>query len=154
AGADLPTQFPLGAAPGAGFADGTGPLAKFNNLTGLWSDGVNFYIADTGNNAIRKAEPAFSAPVLTSIAPANGDQGTSVNVTLSGLNFISSATSVNTDTTDITVSNLSVTSNSSLTATFLIGASSTRGVHQISVSTPEGSSYSIPFTVHLPVITN
>jgi sugar lactone lactonase YvrE len=40
----------------AGSADGTGTSARFRDLLGLATDGVNLYVADTGNNMIRRVE--------------------------------------------------------------------------------------------------
>ena len=41
-----------------GFADGTGPAAKFDTPSGLAiDDGGNVYVADTGNHAIRRISP-------------------------------------------------------------------------------------------------
>ena len=37
-----------------GSADGTGTTARFNNPYGITSDGTNLYVADTGNNTIKK----------------------------------------------------------------------------------------------------
>lgn len=39
-----------------GSADGTGTSARFRDLLGLATDGVNLYVADTGNNMIRRVE--------------------------------------------------------------------------------------------------
>ncbi len=38
----------------AGFANGAGTSASFNFPDGIASDGTNLYVADTGNNAVRK----------------------------------------------------------------------------------------------------
>lgn len=37
-----------------GSTDATGAAARFNNPTGITTDGTNLYVADTGNNLIRK----------------------------------------------------------------------------------------------------
>jgi sugar lactone lactonase YvrE len=37
-----------------GFIDGTGAAARLANPTGITTDGANLYVADSGNNAIRK----------------------------------------------------------------------------------------------------
>jgi hypothetical protein len=38
----------------AGYADGAGPEARFTFIRGIWGDGANLFIADSGNHAIRK----------------------------------------------------------------------------------------------------
>lgn len=38
----------------AGSTNGTGTAALFNSPSGITSDGTNLYVADTGNNTIRK----------------------------------------------------------------------------------------------------
>ncbi len=50
----------------AGFADGTGTAALFNTPSGITSDGTNLYVADKGNNVIRKI--VISTGVVTLFA--------------------------------------------------------------------------------------
>jgi hypothetical protein len=63
-----------GPAPGAttsGDADATGNAARFNSPRGMTTDGINLYVADTGNHKIRKI--VISTGVVTTIAgPAAG----------------------------------------------------------------------------------
>lgn len=57
-----------------GFLDGINSNAQFNNLTGVAVDGAgNVYVADQGNNAIRKITPAGTNWIVTTIA--GGTQG-------------------------------------------------------------------------------
>ena len=58
---------------GIGFADGTGTNALFYGPTGVALDSAdNIYVADTGNNAIRKLTPAG---VVRTVAGAMGSTG-------------------------------------------------------------------------------
>lgn len=64
------------AGPGAGStasgdADGLGNAARFNSPFGITTDGTNLYVADTGNNKIRKV--VISSGAVTTLAgPAAG----------------------------------------------------------------------------------
>jgi sugar lactone lactonase YvrE len=65
-----------GSAGNAGLADGTGAAARFNNPKGITTDGANLYVADSGNNVIRKIE--ISTGSVTTIAgSAGGASGSS-----------------------------------------------------------------------------
>jgi hypothetical protein len=91
------------------------------------------------------------APLLNSpLAPANATAGSTVPVTLTGTGF-TGATAVNTSGAGITVTNLVVVSATQITATFVIAANApTQG---ISVTTPNGTSNAVTFTVIVPVPT-
>jgi hypothetical protein len=86
-------------------------------------------------------------PTLASVTPNNGDPGASVNVTLAGTNFTTSS-SVNVSGGDISVTNLNVVNNSSITATLNIGAAAAGGARNVSVTTGAGTSGNATFTVN------
>ncbi len=86
-------------------------------------------------------------PTLTSVSPANGLQGASTPVTLTGTNFISGAT-VATSNPGITVSSVSVVSATQITATFTIAANAATGAVDVTVTTAGGTSAPAAFTVN------
>jgi len=68
-----------GAAYAAGYVDGTGAAAQFNNPLGIVADGAdNLYVADFGNDTIRKITTAAAVTTFAGTAPhpgaANGTQ--------------------------------------------------------------------------------
>ncbi len=58
----------------AGFTDGTGAAAKFNNPEGITTDGSNLYISDSSNHAIRQINIATSN-VTTLAGPTTVSSG-------------------------------------------------------------------------------
>jgi len=94
-------------------------------------------------------EPTAPAPTLTSIAPATQTRGSTVTVTLVGTNFDTKAngSTITADGTGISVSNVSVGSATSMTATFNISGDATLGKHNVTVNTRGGSSNALPLTV-------
>src|SRR5262249_32976059 len=92
------------------------------------------------------------APTLTSISASSGVQGTAMNETLTGTNFVSGAT-VAVSGTGVTVSNLAVVNSTTITATFTVAANAAVGPDAVTVTTIGGTSGSRPFTVNAPVPT-
>lgn len=66
----------LGASGFSGLTNGTGAAATFASPEGITTDGVNLYVADAGNNAIRKI--VISSGLVTTLAGAGpGQKGSS-----------------------------------------------------------------------------
>jgi hypothetical protein len=94
------------------------------------------------------APPA--APILSSIAPNSGTQGTNVSVTLNGSNFQAGAT-VAIGGSGVSATGVTVVSATRITATFAIAATASTGAHSVIVTTSAGSSAAQSFTVTAPV---
>src|SRR5262249_55195531 len=86
-------------------------------------------------------------PLVFAITPNSGGTGTIVNVTLTGTNFVSGATVAISPSPGITVSNITVASATSITATFAIAPNASQGLYNVTVSTPKGISGVMTFNV-------
>lgn len=62
-----------GTAGTTGSTDGTGAAARFSSTSGITTDGTNLYVADSGNNTIRKV--VISSGAVTTIAGTPGTSG-------------------------------------------------------------------------------
>lgn len=94
-----------------------------------------------------------SQPTITAINPAQGLVGTAVNVTITGTGFAQGATIQ--AGTSITVSNVSVSSSTSITATFTIENSADAGGNwNVTVTSNGQTSNSKPFFVQIPTSLN
>ena len=102
--------------------------------------------AGTSNIVSFTVTAAGNGPTLTSVSPNSGVQGTAVNVTLTGTNFIAGA-SVAATGSGIAVNNLTVTSATQITATLNVAANATVGQHNLSVTTSAGTSGNVSFSV-------
>jgi hypothetical protein len=94
------------------------------------------------------APPAI--PVLSSIAPTGGTQGTNVSVTLNGANFLPGAT-VAIGGTGVSATNITVAGSTRITATFVVAATAATGAHPVTVTTSAGTSVAQSFTVSASV---
>ncbi len=79
----------------AGFANSTSAIARpqtaaFNYPTAIASDGSNLYVADTGNQVIRKIEASGRTTVLAGIAGTAGGDDTYTSLSDTSLNVVAS----------------------------------------------------------------
>ena len=84
-------------------------------------------------------------PAVTTITPPFAAQGSAVNVTVAGTRFGAPAT-VDAGS-GITVSNVSVSSTTSLTAAFAVSSGATPDVHNVTVATVDGTSNTRAFSI-------
>ena len=90
------------------------------------------------------------APTLTSVAPNQGVQSSTVPVTLTGTNFVVAATTVAVSGAGVTVNNIVVGSATSLTANIVIDPAAAAGARTVTVTTAAGTSGGQTFTINLP----
>ena len=133
--------------------DGTGALTPVSDETPLNS---NYTVArgfiydrfdPESPDLISVGVTVTGTPTLSSIAPNDGDQGESVAVTLTGSDFVTDGTSVSVSGTGVAVSNISVSSLTSLTASFTIDSGAADGARNVTVTTAAGTSGAVTFTV-------
>ena len=93
-------------------------------------------------------EPPPPPPTLTDIQPALGVQGTSVGVTLTGINLVSPTVSANGN--GVAITNVKLDTDDTVTATFTIAPDAVLGVRNITVTTPGGTTNPTPFTIRPP----
>jgi hypothetical protein len=91
-------------------------------------------------------------PQLTSINPSSGLRNATVAVTLNGTG-LTGATAVTVSGTGVTVSGVTVVNDTTVTANFAISTTAALGARAVTVTTPNGTTNSVPFTVVLPSLT-
>jgi hypothetical protein len=111
------------------------------------------YYGDGGTKYPYKLHVSFTAsgsstqPSITSMNPNNGNQSTSTTLAITGTN-LSGATAINfSPSTGTTITNIQSTS-TQVTASLAIASDATIGTRTVSVTTPSGTSNSLPFTVN------
>jgi sugar lactone lactonase YvrE len=99
-----------------------------------------------GSSPTSTVPPATQSPTITAIIPNSGTAGSSVNITITGTNFVSGM-SVSAGN-DITVSNVSVSSATSATVTFVASGNAISGPRNVTVITAAGTSDAVTFTIN------
>jgi hypothetical protein len=97
---------------------------------------------------VKLSEPSGPPPTLTAISPSSSMQNSVTGITLTGTNFVAGSTSLLVTGSGVTVSAVSVSSPTSLSATFTISADAPAGVRSVfAVTTNGGGSNDVQFTV-------
>ncbi|HJQ71399.1 MAG TPA: PA14 domain-containing protein [Blastocatellia bacterium] len=102
-----------------------------------------------GGRIVATEEPAASGstPFINSVAPQSANQNSSISISISGSN-LSGASSINFNpSASITVSNIN-SSSGGVTANISVAASAQIGGRNLSVTTPNGTSNSLTFTIN------
>jgi hypothetical protein len=129
----------------SGVATITAPLTDF--FGNHRPDPSNPNHIDIGAVEYQGTGAAAAPPTLTTISPTSGGRGTTINVTLTGTNLTGTSAINVPSGVGIAVSNLTVISATSVTATFTISATATIGAQGITVTSPAGNSNPVNFTV-------
>src|SRR5690606_4227438 len=87
---------------------------------------------------------------LSGITPTVGTRGTTVSVTLAGTEFEAGGTTVEVSGGDVAVSNVVVSSSTSLTADLTIDETAGLGGRSVTVTTAGGTSGPLSFTIEQP----
>ena len=122
--------------------------ATFSSSTTAPVGAVNIGVITAGG-ASNTLPFAISGPVLTSIAPASGNRDGTVPITLTG-SGLTGTTAINVSGGGITVSGLTVVSDTSVTATLAISRNASAGARNVTTTSMAGTSNAVTFTVIVP----
>jgi hypothetical protein len=105
--------------------------------------------------AIEFTGAAAALPTLTSISPTSHTRGgAGFPVTLTGTNLTGANAITLTPAAGVTVTNITVVNDTTVTATFTITAGAARTARNVTVTTPGGTSNAVTFTIVAPVLTS
>ncbi|HUD65216.1 MAG TPA: IPT/TIG domain-containing protein, partial [Candidatus Sulfotelmatobacter sp.] len=123
--------------------------ATFTSSLGATLGNVNIEVVTAGG-ASNTLPFAITGPVLNSITPASSNRGvTGLSLALAG-SGLTGATSVNFSGGGITVTSVTVNSDTSITAVVNISAGAPAGARNVTVTTPAGNSNAVTFTITVP----
>ena len=128
---------------GATYTAGNGSLANMN-LGGLDYLIQQNWVNASGGYCAQKLPPT---PIISSLTPATGAAGSSVPITISGVNL--TGATINFSGSGITASAISASANQ-ITATLAVAAGTIAGQQNVSVTTSAGTSNAFSFTMRTP----
>src|ERR1051326_7075477 len=104
---------------------------------------------DGGDSNTVQFAVSSATPTITSISPSGGIRGGSTQVTITGTNFAASSPTVKVTPAGITVSNVTVASDTSITATLTVSPTAALGNYLVSLSSAAGGdSNNVTFAVN------
>jgi hypothetical protein len=106
--------------------------------------------APIGGAPVSLAGTSVGTPTLTSIAPIAGVRGSNVAVTLTGTNFSTLGSTVSVSGTGVTVGNVNVVNDTTITATFTIASNAATTARNVTVTTGGITTNPTTFTVQSP----
>lgn len=135
--------------PGSNGDGGPAIAAELSLVTGLALDSAgNLFLADELAGRVRRIGLVSTVPSLVSISPLLAGQGATVNVRLVGTSF-ESPLAIDAGT-DLTVTNVTLVSDSQVIATFTTTSSTLVGTRSVTVTTSGGTSNAMDFAIVPP----
>ncbi len=142
-------------------ASGTGVTVSGVTVLNSTSIAATFTISTTAGLTARNVKVAslggtsniqtftVLGPSLAWISPINGERGTTVAVTLEG-SGLTGTTAINVSGGGVTASGIAVLRDTTVTANFAITATAGLTARTVSVTTPIGTSSTVPYTIVAP----
>ena len=123
------------------------------NISGTATLGARTVTVNTpiGNPTVTFTVLKPLSPTLSSIAPSTGGRGTTVPVTLTGTN-LTGATAITVSGNGVSVSGISVVNSTTVTANFAISGSASLSPRSVTITTANGTSNAVTFTVVVPPV--
>jgi len=122
--------------------------ATMSTTTGATIGQRSIYVTTPGGNT-GDVTYTVAGPVLTSVAPSSGVRGTTVPVSLFG-SGLTGATAITVPGAGVTVSGLTVVSDTQVNANFAIAVGAAGTARNVTVTAPGGTSNPVGFTVVIP----
>ena len=115
-------------------------------VTGARSVTVGTSAGASAPQSFTVTAPVAAKPTLSSLTPNRARRDAIAAVTIKGTNFTTPLT-VNVQGGGIAMSNVVVVNSTTVTATFRVGGTASRGSRNVTVTTAAGSSNALPFSV-------
>lgn len=92
--------------------------------------------------------PGGVLPTVSSVSPNNGQQGSTISVTITGTGFLNTPTSINFSGANVSITGTSCPNDTTCTANFVLASNAAVGAQNVSVTNNSGTSGNVTFTVN------